>query len=116
MKGLSHIAPHAHVFKLDNAEFSREPEVVESLNHDLLIAGEVQPSQTAAVLVNAAARVTEALGRFKIPMPIMHGILDTVTKPSGSQHFYDRAGSAAMTLKPYKGTITTCSMISTRMW
>ena len=103
VKGLSHIAPHAHVFKLDNAGFSRDPRVVEELNSDPLIKNEVQPTQTAAVMLNAAARVTNEFGRITIPVLIMHGTLDKVTKPSGSQHFYDNAGSADKTLKLYEG-------------
>ena len=29
LKGLSHVAPHAHVLKLKNEDFSRDPTVVE---------------------------------------------------------------------------------------
>ena len=36
-------------------------------------------------------------------MLILHGTLDRVTKPSGSQLFYDTVGSADKTLKLYKG-------------
>ena len=38
LKGLSHIAPHAHVLKLKNEDFSRDPAVVEAMNDDPLIA------------------------------------------------------------------------------
>ena len=31
LKGLSHLAPHAHVVKLHNEDFSRDPEVVRSM-------------------------------------------------------------------------------------
>ncbi|HTO90128.1 MAG TPA: alpha/beta fold hydrolase, partial [Candidatus Sulfotelmatobacter sp.] len=48
LKGLSHLAPHAHVLKLDNADFSRDPVAVQALNDDPLIANEVQPTQTVA--------------------------------------------------------------------
>ena len=33
LKGLSHVAPHAHVLKLKNEDFSRDPKVVESMNN-----------------------------------------------------------------------------------
>ena len=33
----------------------------------------------------------------------MHGTLDKVTKPSGSEHFYEQAGSTDKTLKLYEG-------------
>ena len=38
LKGLSHVAPHAHVLKLNNEDFSRDPTVVEAMNSDSLIA------------------------------------------------------------------------------
>jgi alpha-beta hydrolase superfamily lysophospholipase len=34
---------------------------------------------------------------------ILHGTEDKVTKPSGSQHFYEAAGSTDKTLKLYEG-------------
>ena len=45
LKGISHLAPHAHVFKLKNEDFSRDPKWVDVLNADPLIAHEVQPTQ-----------------------------------------------------------------------
>ena len=53
VKGLSHVFPHAHVLKLPIAEFSRDPKVIEFMNDDPLIAGEVQPTTTVAALVRA---------------------------------------------------------------
>ena len=36
-------------------------------------------------------------------MLILHGTADQATKPSGSQHFYETAGSVDKTLKLYDG-------------
>ena len=41
LKGLSHVAPHAHVLKLKNEDFSRDPQVVAAMNADPLIANEI---------------------------------------------------------------------------
>ena len=38
-------------------------------------------------------------------MLILHGTADKVTKPGGSQLFYDRAGSTDKTLKLYEGHV-----------
>jgi alpha-beta hydrolase superfamily lysophospholipase len=38
-----------------------------------------------------------------LPVLILHGTADKATKPSGSQLFYDTAGSADKTLKLYEG-------------
>jgi dienelactone hydrolase len=51
LKGLSHLAPHAHVLKLAHADFSRDPAVVAAMDSDPLIAGESQPAQTVAAMV-----------------------------------------------------------------
>ena len=56
LKGLSHVAPHAHVLKLNNEDFSRDPKVVEAMNNDPLIAHEVQPTQTVAERENPIPR------------------------------------------------------------
>ena len=62
LKGLSPVAPHAHVLKLKN-EFPL----------------------------------------ITLPLLILHGTADKATKPTGSQLFYDTAGSTDKTLKFYDG-------------
>jgi alpha-beta hydrolase superfamily lysophospholipase len=103
LKGLSHVAPHAHVLKLNNEDFSRDPKVVEAMNNDPLIAHEVQPTQTIAEMVRADERLKQEFGLITLPILILHGTVDKATKPSGSQRFYDTAGSKDKTLKLYEG-------------
>jgi len=103
IKGLSHVAPHANVLKLHNENFSRDPEAVARMNADPLIANEVQPTQTIAALVRADERLKREFSRISLPVLILHGTEDKVTKPSGSQAFYDAAGSKDKTLKLYEG-------------
>jgi acylglycerol lipase len=102
-KGLSHVAPHAHILHLPNERFSRDPKVVEAMNNDPLIAHETQPTQTMAAMVRADERLKKEFSQITLPVLILHGSLDKNTKPSGSQHFYDTAGSADKTLKLYDG-------------
>jgi alpha-beta hydrolase superfamily lysophospholipase len=104
IKGISHIAPHAAVLRLKNADFSRDAEVVAAMDADPLIAGEAQPSETLAALVRADERLKPAFADITLPILILHGTEDKAAKPSGSQHFYDRAGSADKTLKLYPGS------------
>jgi len=103
LKGLSHVAPHAHVLKLKNEDFSRDPKVVEFMNNDPLIAHEVQPTQTVAEMVRADERLKREFPRIMLPVLILHGTMDKATKPSGSQRFYDHASSKDKTLKLYEG-------------
>lgn len=103
LKGLDHIAPHAHVYTLKNENFSRDPLFVESMNNDPLIKGESEPTQTASVMIDAARRLNREFPLIKLPVLILHGTEDKATNPSGSQFFYDTAGSTDKTLKLYDG-------------
>jgi len=103
LKGLSHIAPHAHVLKLKNEDFSRDPKAVEVMNNDPLIAHESQSTQTVAEMVRADERLKKQFPLFTLPLLILHGTADKATKPSGSQLFFDTAGSTDKTLKLYDG-------------
>ena len=105
LKGLSHLAPHAHVLAFKNEDFSRDPNVVQFMNDDPLIAHEVQPTRTVAELVRADERLKVEFPLIKLPVLILHGTADKVTKPSGSQFFYDTAGSQDKTLKLYDGHV-----------
>jgi acylglycerol lipase len=103
LKGISHIAPHLHVFTLKNEDFSRDPAVVEAMNNDPLIKDESQPAETSAELLKAADRLHENFPKFNVPVFIIHGTADKATRPAGSQYFYDHAASADKTLKLYEG-------------
>ena len=103
VKGLSYITPHTHVYTLTNEDFSRNTSVVESMNTDILIKGESQPAQTSKAMLDAAQRLSEEFPAITLPLLILHGTADKVTKPSGSQEFYERAGSTDKTLKLYEG-------------
>jgi len=102
-KGISHLAPHAHILHLKNELFSRDPKVVQAMNEDPLIAHETQPTQTLAEMVRADERLKKEFPQITLPVLIIHGSADGATKPSGSQHFFDKAGSRDKTLKLYQG-------------
>ena len=103
IRGLSHLAPHAHVLKLKNEDFSRDPAMVQAMNEDPLIAHEAQPTQTLAALVRADQVLKAGFPLITLPLLILHGTADKAAKPSGSQYFFDAAGSTDKTLKLYEG-------------
>ncbi len=103
LKGLSHLAPHAHVLKLHNEDFSRDPAVVKAMNDDPLIANETQPTRTVAELARADERLRTEFPSITLPLLILHGTADKAAKPSGSQTFYDTAGSTDKTIELYEG-------------
>src|SRR5262249_13955185 len=103
VKGLSHIAPHAHVLKLPDEAFSRDPKFVERMKNDPLIPRMGYPSQTVAELVRADERLKREFPKITLPVLILHGSADAVTKPHGSQRFHELGGSKDKTLKIYDG-------------
>jgi acylglycerol lipase len=103
VKGLSHFAPHLHVLRLNNEDFSRDPAVVASMNTDPLIDNEVQPTSTVAALVRADERLKREFPLITLPILILHGTADKATKPAGSQLFFDTAGSTDKLVKLYPG-------------
>jgi acylglycerol lipase len=103
LKGLSRIAPHAHVFKLKNEDFSRDPTVVHRMNVDPLIANESEPANTVAEMIRADERLGKEFPQITLPVLILHGTGDRATKPSGSKRFFDLSKSKDKTLKLYEG-------------
>lgn len=103
LKGISHLAPHAHVLKLKNEDFSRDHAVVEQMNNDPLIKHEIQPTRTIQQLVLADEKLKASMKNFQLPLLILHGTGDKAAKPAGSQYFYAHAGSPDKTLKLYEG-------------
>ncbi len=102
-KGLSHVAPHAHVLHLKNEDFSRDPAVVARMNTDPLIAHETQPTRTLAAMVRADEQLERGFPQLRLPLLILHGTADRATRPEGSQTFFDQAGASDKTLKLYDG-------------
>jgi alpha-beta hydrolase superfamily lysophospholipase len=103
VKGLSHMAPHVHVLNLKTEDFSRDPAVVQAMLDDPLIANESQPTNTVAELARADERLKREFPLITLPVLILHGTADKVTRPGGSQFFYETAGSSDKTLKLYDG-------------
>jgi alpha-beta hydrolase superfamily lysophospholipase/uncharacterized protein YbjT (DUF2867 family) len=103
LKGLSHVAPHLHVFRLKDEAFSRDSKFVEKMKADPLVHHIAYPTSTVAALARTDERLKKEFATISLPVLIVHGTADKVTKPSGSQHFYEHAGSTDKTLKLYEG-------------
>lgn len=103
LKALGRIAPRLPILKLKNGDFSRDPRAVRAMENDPLVSDEVQPSRTVAELIRATERLRREFPRITLPVLILHGTSDKVTRPSGSQLFFEQAGSRDKTLKLYQG-------------
>lgn len=105
IKVLARIAPKLRVFKLKNADFTRDPALLAALDADPFIAGESQPAQTVAALVRADERLTREFDRVTLPVLILHGTADRATLADGSRAFHAAARSSDKTLKLYDGAV-----------
>ena len=103
LKGLSRIAPRVGVLKLPIKDFSRDPSTVAAMKADPYVTHEVQPVSTVAAMARANDRLKVSFPEIKLPVLILHGTSDLVTKPGGSQFVADNVGSADKTLRLYEG-------------
>ena len=100
---LSAVAPNAGTITLDATTLSHDPDVVRDYDTDPLnYRGKIRV-RTAAEMVSSAGAVTGKLGTLTLPLLVMHGTADGLTKPSGSKLIAERAGSSDVTLKLYDG-------------
>lgn len=103
IKGISRLLPRTPILKLPHQAFSRDPDAVRTLDEDVLVAEEVQPAKTIAEMVRANERLRRESSKITLPLLILHGTADSVTKESGSQWLYEAAGSRDKTFKRYEG-------------
>lgn len=105
LQGAALFMPRAHVVQLKSDLFSRDEAVVRSMDDDPLIAGETETASTIAEMTRASADVGRRFFDLKLPLLILHGTADKIAKPSGSQRFFEAAGSFDKTLKLYDGHV-----------
>lgn len=79
--------------------------VREMMDDPLGVHREAQPAATVAALVRATQRLEREFPRITLPVFILHGTADRVTRPDGSQEFHAAAGSADKTLTLYDGHV-----------
>jgi acylglycerol lipase len=96
-------APDFALSLVKGVSFSRDPKVIQAMQEDPFVKDEVQPTLTVAAMVRGDERLEREFSSIKLPVLIMHGTEDKVTKPEGSQRFYDQAGATDKTLKLYEG-------------
>jgi acylglycerol lipase len=102
LKSISHVAPHAHVLTLKDDDFSRDPAFVTQMKNDPLIDHTPYPTLSVAEMVRADERLKKEFPLTTVPVLILHGTADKVTKPHGSQRFFDSTGAKDKTLKLYQ--------------
>jgi acylglycerol lipase len=72
IKGVGHLAPHAHLLKLKDEDFSRDPTFVARMKEDPLIPKIGYAAETVAELVRADERLKREFSRITLPIFIIH--------------------------------------------
>jgi acylglycerol lipase len=103
LKGVSHLAAHAHLLNLKDEYFSRDTELVWRMKRDPLVVHTAGTAQLLGELIRADRVLKRNFSRFYLPLLILHGTEDHVAKLEGSRQFYDETGSIDRTLKLYEG-------------
>ena len=98
LKGLAHLAPHAHVLALKNEDFSRDPKTVAAMNADPLIAHENQPTRTVAQLAIADDRLKREFPLITLPVFILHGDPDTAIPVGHATELHQAIGDEVVRL------------------
>jgi alpha-beta hydrolase superfamily lysophospholipase len=89
--------------KLDLSRLTRDPVLLQTyVTDDELYQRRVTP-RLAAQLLATIAETRRRAAEFTVPLLVQHGTADTVTSPTGSREFCERAGSADKTYRAYEG-------------
>lgn len=105
VKLMGDLRPRAAVFELNDADFSRDPQVVAAMPNDPLIYDGKAPAHTAAEVIGAIAQIRERAPTLEVPLLALHGSADKVTPPAGSEELVAAAKSADKKLQRYEGLV-----------
>lgn len=97
------LTPSLPFFRLDDEDFSSDPEIVAAMGKDPFIYHRGAPVGTAAALIGATERIWAGVDRLTLPILALHGTRDRLTSPAGSRELVARAPSTDATLRLYEG-------------
>jgi len=98
---ISALAPRLGVAKLDGNAISRDPAVVAAYIDDPLVYNGKVTARLGTEMFTAMERVLNNAQLIALPLLILHGEEDALTKPAGSQELYNKVSSKDKTLKIY---------------
>jgi len=99
--GLAKVLPNLPLGPIDNTKLSRDPVVMNDYDNDPLNVRKPTTLGVAGLFGRALPNARANLGNITVPILILHGAIDTLTPPAGSQTLYDGVGSSDKTLKFY---------------
>jgi alpha-beta hydrolase superfamily lysophospholipase len=100
---LSMLLPKMGVDTIDATAISQDEAVVQAyLNDPMVYHGKVS-ARLGAEIITAMWRLPGEIAVLRLPVLIMHGSEDRLSRPEGSRLLYERFGSKHKTLKLYRG-------------
>lgn len=99
---VSPLLPTLAVLKLNEADFSRDPKVVEEINNDPLIYHDAGPAKTASELFKAVETIQENMTKIDTPFITLHGQKDLLTMYEGSTDLFQTSKAKGKSVKLYQ--------------
>lgn len=100
---ISRVWPKAPVPRDDSVTLSTDPAVREAFRNDPLNYNGKTRMRTAVELTNAGRDALARASTLTTPLLAMHGAIDTLTSPGGTEQFFAAANSADKTLRLWPG-------------
>lgn len=100
---LSLLLPKMGVDTIDAAAISQDEAVVQAYLNDPLVYHGKLSARLCAEIITATRRLPSEIAGLTLPVLIMHGSEDRLSRPEGSRLLYERVGSKHKTLKLYRG-------------
>jgi acylglycerol lipase len=95
------VGPGLKIVKVDDSEFSRDPEVMARLAKDPLVTHDNLPAATAAASIKGMAEVQARAAELRMPFLVMYGLDDKVNPTEGSDMLIQGISSSDKSLKTY---------------
>jgi acylglycerol lipase len=95
------VGPGLKIVKVDDSEFSRDPDVMARLANDPLVTHDKLPAATAASSIKGMAEVQVRAAELRMPFLVMYGLDDKVNPTEGSDVLMQAISSSDKSLKTY---------------
>jgi acylglycerol lipase len=95
------VGPGLKIVKVDDSDFSRDPDVMARLATDPLVIHDKLPAATAAASIKGMTEVRSRMAELRMPFLVMYGLDDKVNPTEGSDVLIQGISSTDKSLKTY---------------
>jgi acylglycerol lipase len=100
---LSTVAPDTGVWRIDAAQVSRDPAVVQAYVADPLVHHGAVPARTVVELLDAMAGFVREAPRLRLPTLVLHGTRDVLVPVDAVRPVYHALDARLRTIRYYEG-------------